>query len=600
MTADGQARLLELLGGLYGREAAPGLLARLASLLDPWRSRIPHRELQDLTQRDSILIVYPDQVQEPGTRPLQTLADFCRRRLSGLVTGIHLLPFYPSSSDDGFSVIDHRAVDPALGTWEDVAELGQGFRLVFDAVVNHASIRSEAFRGFLAGEERWRESFVTVEGNPDLGRVVRPRTLPLITSFDGIAGERRVWTTFSADQADWNYRNPQVVLEILDVLLHSIWRGAQVLRLDAVAYLWKEIGTACIHLPQTHRLVQLFRAVLNEAAPHVVLLTETNVPHADNLAYFGDGLNEAQLAYNFALPPLVLHALQNQTSAFLAPWAAGLRVPGERTAFVNFLASHDGIGLNPVRGLLPESEIEALVRHTRERGGRVSMRAGPGGGEVPYELNINYLDALGVPGNGESPAVVSNRFLTAQAVMLALAGLPAIYFHSLFGSRGWNEGVEQTGSYRAVNRERLIRGELERGLGEADSLRARVFRGMEKLLRARAASPAFHPAAGQRVLDCGPQVFGLLRQSSAGGQRVICLHNLSGVRQYVALSAAEVGPDEGGDWQDLLGSGAASPARVELAAWQTRWLASTDGFPRAWSSREAQSSRGATSSQGAG
>lgn len=571
MTGD-QARLHGLLCGLYGEQAAPRLLARLETLLDHWRSRIPRRNLQALSQRDAILIVYPDQVQEAGVRPLQTLADFCRRHLDGLLTGIHLLPFYPSSSDDGFSVIDPRAVDPALGTWEDIADVGASFRLMVDAVVNHASARSPAFQGFLQDEPRYRDFFLTVDGEPDLRLVVRPRARPLLTRFPTAAGERRVWTTFSADQVDWNYRNPEVLLEVLDILLHGVWRGAQILRLDAVAYLWKEVGTPCIHLPQTHQLVQLFRAALDSVAPHVLLVTETNVPHADNVAYFGDGVNEAQLVYNFALPPLVLHAIHRQTAEFLSPWVDGLRAPGGGTAFVNFLASHDGIGLNPVRGLLPEAEIEGLVQRTVARGGRVSMKAGPGGAEIPYELNINYFDALCDPDGAEPLAVVVERFLTAHALLLSLAGVPAIYFHSLFGSRGWEAGVLRSGQSRAINREKLGRGELERSLQTTGSRRARVFEGLARLLRMRASSPSFDPAAGQKVLDCGRGVFGLVRESAAGGERVICLHNLSAQAQVVQLDASAVGPGAENPWRDLLGSDSPSPARVKLAAWQTRWL----------------------------
>jgi len=567
MTIGAPARLAVLLRALYGERSVPALLAGLEALLGRWRARLPIRGPAGLTERDAFLITYPDQVREAEVAPLKSLTAFCRERLSGLISGVHVLPFYPSSSDDGFSVVDHRAVDPSLGTWEDLAELGRDFRLMFDAVINHASAGSPEFQGFLRDEPRWRDFFVTIEGAPDLSRVVRPRAQPLVTPFTSASGERRVWTTFSADQVDWNYRNPQVLFEILEVLLHLVWRGAELLRLDAVAYLWKEPGTACIHLAQTHTIIQLLRAVLDEVAPHVLLVSETNVSHAENISYFGDGKNEAQLVYNFALPPLVLHAVHRQTAEVLRAWAGGLRLPGEQTAFLNFLASHDGVGLNPGRGLLAETEIAALVEHTLGHGGRVSMKAALDGSEIPYELNINYLDAL-CPAALDEPLAVA-RFLTAHAIMLALAGVPAIYFHSLFGSRGWEAGVRRSGHSRSVNREKLARGDLERELAQAGGLRAQIVRGLGQLLRVRRSTPAFHPGAPQTILDCGPKVFGLVR--GEGQAQVVCLHNLSDEAQIVRLEAQA--PLSGGEsWRDLLRAGEAHTGRTGLSAWQTRWL----------------------------
>ena len=261
-----------------------------------------------------MLITYADQLSEPHVFPLRTLTDFCERYLSGLVSCIHILPFYPYSSDDGFSVSDYREVNPEFGHWGHIAHLGRTFRLMFDAVINHASVQHEWFQGFLKDDPAYRDYFIVVDGDPDLSQVVRPRALPLLTEFDMPSGSKKVWTTFSADQVDLNFQNPNVLLEIIDTLLFYVAQGAQLIRLDAIAYLWKEIGTSCIHLPQTHRIIRLFRAVLDIVAPHVLLITETNVPHKDNISYFGNGTDEAQMVYNFALPPLVLHTMQTGNS----------------------------------------------------------------------------------------------------------------------------------------------------------------------------------------------------------------------------------------------------------------------------------------------
>jgi sucrose phosphorylase len=496
-------------------------------MIEDHRARIPARDGK-LTERDSLLITYGDQVQAPGEKPLQTLRAFCEKHLTGVVGGIHILPFYPWTSDDGFSVTDYRAVDPALGTWEDVSRMRGNFRLMFDGVINHISSQSEWFQKFLMDDPKYREYFIAVDGSRDLSRVVRPRALPLLTKVRTSSGEKRVWTTFSEDQIDLNYKNPEVLLEILDILLTYAERGATFIRLDAIAYLWKKIGTTCIHLPQTHRLIQFLRLALDEAAPHVQLITETNVPHVDNVSYFGDGANEAQLVYNFALPPLTLHAFHTGEARILSDWARTLTLPSDRTTFFNFLASHDGIGLNPARGILSNADIDSLVKKALVHGGLISYKHNADGTQSPYEMNINYFDALSDPDGDEPLESRVGRFLAAQAIMLAIVGVPGIYFHSLFGSRGWLEGVRQTGRNRTINRQKLPLDILERDLADAGSLRARVFERYRGLLHARRNSSAFHPHGTQRILNVHPSVFAVERASPDGRERAVCLHNVGG------------------------------------------------------------------------
>jgi glycosidase len=379
-----------------------------------------------------------------------------------------------------------------------------------------------------------------VEGDPDLSQVVRPRALPLLTEFQTPSGKQRVWTTFSTDQADLDYHNPEVLLEILDILLMYVERGAQLIRLDAIAYLWKEPGTTCIHLPQTHAIVQLLRAILDEIAPHVYLITETNVPHAENISYFGDGYNEAQLVYNFALPPLVMHTILTGDASILSQWAAELKPPSERASFFNFLASHDGIGLNPVRGILSPIEIEALVDQTRAHDGLISYKANPDGTQSPYELNINYFDALSGTHSDEPLAVQLDRFLAAHAIMLSLRGVPGIYFHSLFGSRSWRAGVESTRQNRTINRQKLELSNLERQLADPTSLRSQVFARLSDLLRRRASSPAFHPNGEQSILNIGHAVFGVRRTSPDSQRHMLCLHNVTAQTQTIFVNNSTI------------------------------------------------------------
>jgi glucosylglycerate phosphorylase len=519
------SKVHELLTGLYGQGAGGSVFEQLIGLIEYFNVRNSASHPGGLDQRDTILIVYPDQIRQAGRPALVVLEEFCRLHLLNTITGIHILPFYPWTSDDGFSVVDYREVDARYGSWEDIQLLGQNFKLMFDAVINHVSVRNHWFRSMLAGEERYRDYFILPAAGDDLSQVVRPRALPLLTGFKTETGVVKVWTTFSADQVDLNYASPDVLLEILDVLLFYVSQGADFIRLDAIAYLWKEPGSTCINLPQTHAIIQLFRAVLDQVAPHVMLVTETNVPHADNISYFGDGKNEAHMVYNFSLPPLVLHAFQTGSAETLSGWARGLDLPDGAT-FYNFLASHDGIGLNPLRGILPEEQIDAIVEQVRSNGGLVSMKDMADGSQRPYELNINYFDALSNPYAAEPVETQVDRFITAHAILLAMRGVPAIYFHSLAGSRSWREGAQASGHNRTINRRKLEREELEDLLADPETLPARVFQRLAQLLRIRREHPAFHPYGKQEVAAATPGVFGLLRTSPDGTERVLCLQNL--------------------------------------------------------------------------
>ncbi len=555
--------LLSHLTFLYGVDRAPQLLERVQRIAAGYRARIQARD-GDLTERDSILITYGDQVQSPNEKPLQTLSAFCEEYLNGVVNGIHILPFYPWTSDDGFSVVDYRKVDPALGDWEDISGMQRHFRLMFDGVINHISSQSGWFKAFLHDDPHYREYFVVVDGTPDLSQVVRPRALPLLTTFNTPSGERRVWTTFSDDQIDLNCQNPEVLLEILDILLLYVEHGATFIRLDAIAYLWKEIGTTCIHLPQTHQVIQFLRAALNEIAPHVYLITETNVPHEDNISYFGDGTNEAQLVYNFALPPLTLHTFRTGDAQVLSSWAKTLSLPSDRVTFFNFLASHDGIGLNPARGILSNADVDALVEKTLEHGGLVSYKHNSDGSQSPYEMNINYFDALSNLNSNEPLELQINRFIAAQAIMLSLVGVPGIYFHSLFGSRGWLDGVKQTGRNRTINREKCDLHSLQRELADSKSLRARVFARYRQLLSARRSSSAFHPHGRQKVLDLHSAVFALERVSPNEKSRVLCLHNVSAQKTTFSTPYESV--------TDLFTGQPLQISQISLDPSQTLWM----------------------------
>ena len=586
MASTAETRVKRHLIALYGEEQAEQVLPQLQERLSRFTQRNPGLQAKArdpaglLTERDVFLITYGDQVTEPGRRPLVTLTEVLEKTIAGIVSGIHLLPFFPYSSDDGFSVIDYTAVNPALGTWADVEHLGRRFRLMFDAVINHISAESDWFRAFVDGDPRYARYFITVEPGTDLSDVVRPRARPLLTPVQTAQGEKLVWTTFSPDQIDLNYANPDTLLDIIDVLLFYVEKGAEVIRLDAIAYVWKEIGTSCIHLAEAHQIVKLFRALLDAVAPHVILITETNVPHEENVSYFGSGRDEAQLVYQFPLPPLVLHTFHTGDATHLAEWAAGLSTPSSSTTFFNFLASHDGIGVRPVEGILSPAQVEAMVERTRRHGGHVSYKTNADGSRSVYELNISYFDALSSPTGDEPLRTQVRRFLTSQAVMLSLAGVPGIYVHSLFGSRSDPEGVQETGRYRSINREKFQRRDLEHALADPTSRRHQVLYAYLDMIRARTSHPAFHPNAEQHVVPPeaagSASLFVLLRTSRTSGQSVLCIHNAALTEQPLRLDLRALGIGRPGAFQDLLSPATYSTTghtlELNVVPYQALWL----------------------------
>ncbi len=439
---------------------------------------------------------------------------------------------------------------------------------MFDLVLNHCSQESQWFQDYLEGTKPYDGYFIETTPDTDISGVTRPRSLPLLTEFDTQGGKKHVWTTFSDDQVDLNFANPEVLREMLDVLLFYVQQGARIIRLDAIAYLWKTIGTTCIHLPQTHAVVKLMRLLLDAVAPGTILLTETNVPHAENVSYFGDG-DEAQMVYQFSLAPLLLDAFLTGDATPLTQWLAQLDPPRPGTTYFNFTASHDGIGVRPLEGLVSPDRLEQLVEAVRARGGRISTKRNPDGTDSPYELNITYFSALGDPA-GITPETHAQKFLVSQAIMLSLQGIPGIYFHSLVGTENYAAGVEQTGRARSINRRKFERQELDDILANEHSAQRMVFDGYRRMLLMRIAQPAFHPDASQRILETGKAaVVAFLRKSGDGGQRILVLANVSGDSHKIELAKLDFQPTT-----DLLDSTTefASTDLVTLPPYQAMWL----------------------------
>ena len=501
-------RMEEILEMLYPEEDVNKILDDIKTIIERYKKsetilekRKKYEDQIVLNEDDVLLITYADSIHKQGEKPLQTLHRSLINYVKSAVTCVHILPFFPSSSDGGFSVIDYKKVDPVLGTWEDIQNITRDYRLMADLVMNHVSSRSEWFQGFLNGEDRYRDYFLSYDQRVDMPKVFRPRVHPLLTAFDTALGKKYVWTTFSEDQIDLNFHNPQVTLEILEVFMFYLSKGIEIIRLDAIGYVWKEPETSCVNLPQTHEMVKLLRTVAEYMAPYAIIVTEVNFPYKDNVSYL-EARHEANMAYHFSLPPLVIDSFIQKDTSYLQKETERIR---QDLLFLNYLASHDGIGVSGAKEILPRSRFERLLEVTTEHGGVISYKATQEG-KVPYELNITYYDAVNDPSHPDPEADVK-RFMAAASIMLADKGVPGIYIHCLLGSRNYLEGVKETGINRMINREKLSAEEVYKDLSNPESLRYQVLEKFLYLLKVRKEIQAFHHSVERTVLQSDERLF---------------------------------------------------------------------------------------------
>lgn len=527
------------------------------------------------SEKDTILITYGDSIERKKDHgvteaPLKTLYEFLQGPIREAFNSVHILPFYPYSSDDGFAVMNYTAVNEALGDWSDINAIAKDFRLMADLVINHSSSRSVWFDQFIRGEEPGCRFFKTGSPDKDYHQVVRPRTSPLLRETETADGTKLVWCTFSHDQVDFDFANPDVLLEFVRIIRRYLDEGVKIFRLDAVAFLWKQDGTSCINLPQTHEAVRLFRTLIEHASPDAVIITETNIPNQENLAYFGNA-NEAHCIYNFSLPPLLIHTLIGGDCTALRNWLMRMPPCQDGTTYFNFIASHDGIGLRPAEGLLSELELNTMIGTMQSFGARVSMRTLDDGSSKPYEINIALFDAL--QGTHDGPDRFGlERFLCAHAIMLSLEGIPGIYIHSMLGTRNDLDRLEHTKHNRHINRHRWDFDALDEKLKDAESHHAQVFSRLTELIRCRKKQPAFHPNATQFTLQLGPGLFGIWRQSISRRQSIFCISNVT--REAVTMPLKEVNLIATYQWVDLLSGKAVDDLNGELtlSPYQTVWL----------------------------
>ncbi|MDA7825654.1 sugar phosphorylase [Porticoccaceae bacterium] len=547
------------------------LAAELIQLMRLEKTKpIKNRYINHWDEKDSILICYGDSVLEPDKKPLASLKSFLDTYTKDMIDGVHILPFYPFTTDDGFSVLDYSTVNPSLGDWDDIVAIADDYSLMADLVINHCSARSLWFDNFKKNRDPGRNFFFTASPEDDLSAVVRPRTNDLLREVETAEGTQHVWCTFSHDQVDLNFKNPEVLKQFVSIIRQYLDNGIRIFRLDAVAFLWKEIGTNCLNLEQTHEVVRLLRSLIEQARPDAIIITETNIPNRENLAYFGNA-NEAHCIYNFSLPPLLVNTLVTGSCDHLKQWMMSMPPARNGTAYFNFIASHDGIGLRPAEGLLDEQEIDTLVSTMQQFGGLISWRNVANGKRKPYEINISLFDALQGTKDGADENGLQ-RFLCAHAIMLALEGIPGIYIHSLVGTRNDYQRAENSGHNRAINRHQWDYKALQSELNDESSTHHLVYNRLKSLFNIRCNQSAFHPNATQFTLHLGSQLFGFWRQSMDREQSIFCVSNISNQLQPLEMSDLNLIDTE--HWFDLI-SGETFDEKhhiIELAPYQTVWI----------------------------
>ena len=529
-----------------------------------------NQNTSDWSKEDVFLITYGDSLIEKNEKKLQTLNKFLNTYCKDFLTNIHILPFFPYTSDDGFAVKDYHSVRDDLGSWEDIISMSKDFKIMSDIVINHASSESIYFKNFLEGDIEYKDFFTTTDNENEYEDVIRPRTSKLFKKFIVDKQEKSLWCTFSHDQIDFNFKNPNVLIFFLKILKLYLDNGIKIFRLDAVAFLWKEPFTSCLNLPQTHNIVKLIRTIIDYTGKETMLITETNLPDHENLSYFGE-YDEANAIYNFGLPPMLLWTMAMGDSTVIRKWLMSMPPAKEGTCYLNFIASHDGIGLRPTEGILTDDQRTDLVEIMKNFGAHVSYRKSKNNKELPYEINISLLDAMKGSKLGEDHLQVE-RLICIHTIMLGLEGIPALYIHSLIGSENDYELMDKNQNKRSINRSQLEYNYLKKVLSNPETKNYKIFHQLKKIIQLKRKQNGLHPNATQFTFNLGTNFFALWRQSIDKKQSIFCISNITNVFQYLDLSEVNLIATE--NWTDLITGEKIKDIQgtVALKAYQTLWI----------------------------
>ncbi len=385
---------------------------------------------------------------------LKSLTNILRTRFDGVYEGVHILPFFTpfDGADAGFDPIDHTAVDPRLGSWDDVTELSKTHDIMVDTIVNHMSWESKQFQDVMAkGEEsEYFPLFLTMSSifpdgatEEDLTAIYRPRPGLPFTHYTLGGKTRLVWTTFTPQQVDidtdsgqgWTY-----LISILDQLAQS---HVSQIRLDAVGYGAKEANSSCFMTPKTFQLIERIKAEGEKRGLETLIEVHSYYKKQIEIA------SKVDRVYDFAIPGLLLHALEFGKTDALAHWMEVRPVNA-----VNVLDTHDGIGVidigsdqmdRSLEGLVPDEEVDALVKSIhRNSNGESEQATGAAASNLDlYQVNCTYYSALGCD---------DQKYIAARAVQFFMPGIPQVYYVGALAGANDMELLKNTNVGRDINR----------------------------------------------------------------------------------------------------------------------------------------------------
>ena len=488
-----------------------------------------------ISEKTSLVICYGDNINSNQKSSIQVFQNFFKKNLNKYFNAIHFLPFYPSSSDSGFAVKDHYKIEKRIGNWSDIKKISKNSHVMADIVINHSSARGLWFKNFLKKKRPGKDYFLTVNSKFNTSKVVRPRDHKLLKKIDIFGKSDFLWRTFSADQIDLDFKNPSVLLRFIKIMVHLVSNGVTIFRLDAIAYLWKKNGTNCINLKQTHEIVKLLRLISNLLNVETIIITETNLPEKENLSYFGKN-DEANWIYNFSLPPLLIHAFLFENSSYLNKWSKKLPNAKFQNSYLNFIASHDGIGMRPTEGILKEKSLNNFLKRLKKNGSKFSYRKVQNKSKKVYEANITVFNALKKSDTDPNGKFFLERYIAAHAIMISFEGVPAIYFNSLFGKSNDEAKYVITGNNRDINRYKWNYENITKNLKDKNSKQSIFYQNLGKLLEIKRKQKAFHPNAKRLNINLGSKLFCFKRTSLDKKQTIISITNCSSVDQYPKLN----------------------------------------------------------------
>ena len=519
-----------------------------------------------ISEKTSVLICYGDSLLNGNKeKTLNIFRKFYKKKLEKFFEVIHFLPFYPSSSDSGFSVKDHYRVDKKLGDWSDINRQSKKTNIMADIVINHASSKGLWFKNFLRNKSPGKEYFLTVSKKFNISKVIRPRENKLLKRIGIFKKNNLLWRTFSEDQIDLNFKNPKVILRFIKIIINLANNGVTIFRLDAIAYLWKRSGSKCINLKETHEIIRLIRIVCNSLKSKPIIITETNLPEKENLSYLGVNNNESHWIYNFSLPPLLVYSFLFEDSTYLNKWSKNLPTTKIGNNYLNFIASHDGIGMRPVEGYLNKDRLSKFFKRLKKNGGQLSYRKIQGSSKKVYEANITLFNAFQKTDYDKKGRYFLERYISAHAIMIGFEGIPAIYFNSIFGTSNDEHKYIISGNKRDLNRYKWNKNRLENLLKNKTSKESIYYQRIMNLIFIKKQNKAFHPNAKRENFNLGKKIFCFKRTSLDKKQIIYNITNLSSKYQILNLN------NKFKKFKNLLGRSKISYG-LKLKPYETLWL----------------------------